>query len=368
MFSGPDALAEGTILADSYRVGRRLGQGGMGTVYEATLERLGRLVAIKVLDPSLATDEVHLERFRREAVAAASLGHPNIVGVFDFHRSDGCVFFAMELLRGEALHRLVRREGRLAPARAVRIITQVLSGLRAAHEAGVVHRDLKPPNVFVIPVAGGVELVKILDFGVAKLGEAKGERLTLDGTAVGTPHFFSPEQARGEDVDGRADLFATGVLLHLLLTGQHPFHALEVGSIVKRIVAEAPDPVRVPEVPDALAGVVRRALKKRRRDRYQTAEEFADALAPFLGGEDLRAPAEAQRPGGRKHAARPQRGPLLLAALLGASATLMSAAVFAGVYVLLAALSASSPTPPSPAPPVPTGAGAREVPMLPATR
>jgi serine/threonine protein kinase len=279
-----DEIPPGTVLQGGYRVGRKLGQGGMGSVYEAVQESLGRRVALKVLNPVLARDERHLERFRREALASAALGHPNIVQVTDIQRSPDVAFYVMEFLDGEPLHRILRREGRLSANRSAALVSQVCAALEAAHRAGIVHRDLKPANVFVTPIAGGVELAKLLDFGIAKLREAPGmKRLTATGAVVGTPHYLSPEQARGEDVDLRADIFAAGVLLYLLLTGALPFYHDDIAEMFRRLARDPPPPIRdrAPEAPDGLLAVVDKALAKRPEQRYQTAAEMAAALSPF---------------------------------------------------------------------------------------
>jgi eukaryotic-like serine/threonine-protein kinase len=279
-----DEIPQGTVLQGGYRIARKLGQGGMGSVYEAVQESLGRRVAVKVLNPALARDERHLERFRREALASAALGHPNIVQVTDIQRSPEAAFYVMEFLEGEPLHRILRRDQRLSTSRTAAIMSQVCSALEAAHRAGIVHRDLKPANVFVTPIAGGVELAKLLDFGIAKLRESPGmKRLTATGSVVGTPHYLSPEQARGEDVDHRADIFAAGVLLYLLLTGALPFYHDDIAEMFRRLARDPPPPVRerAPECPEGLVAIVEKALAKRPDQRYQTAAEMAAALAPF---------------------------------------------------------------------------------------
>ncbi|MFI5298360.1 MAG: serine/threonine-protein kinase, partial [Polyangiales bacterium] len=221
---------QGALLGGRYRVGRLLGAGGMGAVYEAMQEDLGRRVAIKVLLPEViasSDDAEALRRFAREARAAAALHHPNIVAVTDFSPGDATApaFLVMELLQGRSVARAIMDEGRLGPERVVTIAIQILAALETAHAAGLVHRDIKPDNVFLVPVTGaaGGELVKVLDFGIAKLargGGATSSGLTATGAVLGTPAYMSPEQARGRDVDARSDLYAVGALMYHALSGR----------------------------------------------------------------------------------------------------------------------------------------------------
>ncbi|MEM9193326.1 MAG: serine/threonine-protein kinase [Myxococcota bacterium] len=280
MLSTPD-IQEGETLDGGYRIVRKIGEGGMGAVYEASQEHLGRRVAIKVLSPALAGDRDHLERFRREAMATAALGHPNIIQVTDIRWAGGRAYYVMEFLEGESLSDLLKKKRRLPHAQAVRIVSQVLSALHAAHEMGIVHRDLKPANVFITPIAAGVELVKLLDFGIAKLREGDGfRRLTATGAIVGTPQYLAPEQARGEPVDARTDVFAAGTLLYLVIGGQLPFFHPHLSEMVKNICTQPPHPLKsyTPDVPDALVAVVERALAKDPAARFASAAAMKAAL------------------------------------------------------------------------------------------
>ncbi len=262
-----------TVLAERYRIVSPLGSGGMADVYLAEDERLGRLVAVKVLKARLAADEEFLERFRIEAQAAASLNHPGIVAVYDRGEADGATFIAMEYVRGESLKQRVRRDGALPQDEAVRIALAVLSALGAAHARAIVHRDATSYNVMLDE--GG--RVVVTDFGIARMGESA---LTRTGAMMGTSSYLSPEQAQGRPADERSDLYSLGVVLFEMLTGRVPFRGEHDVAVAMQHVSSAPPNPRTlaPGVSEALAGVVMRALSKDPEDRYQTAEEFAAAL------------------------------------------------------------------------------------------
>lgn len=274
----------GTTLGGRYRVVRRIDAGGMGVVWEAIQEDLGRRVAVKTLHAHLATDTTTLERFRREATQVAALGHPNIVQITDFASGEGAdPFYVMEYLEGSSLAEIVRRSGRLAPERAVFIALQVLAALGVAHEAGLVHRDVKPGNVFVTPIAGGADLVKVLDFGVAKvIRDGPPSSFQSDVRhVVGTVSYMSPEQLLGEAVDGRADLYAVGATLYHTLSGRRPFEDASTPVELTRAICRL-EPAPLDEaagVDPALARVVARALAKSPDERYPRASDMARALA-----------------------------------------------------------------------------------------
>lgn len=276
----------GSLLGDRYRVVKRLARGGMGTVYEGLQEDLGRRVALKIVHPSLARHHATLERFRLEAVAAASLAHPHIVQVTDFQvDGPGPPFLVMDLLVGSSFEDVCRSEGPLAPRRVAVIATQVLDALAAAHQAGLVHRDLKPSNVFLTSLSGVPDVVKLLDFGVAKMHESEEfQRLTAAGALVGTPLFMAPEQARGEDVDGRADLYSLGMCMYLALTGHVPFPVGDQAELLQAIQDREPVPIRTlrPDCEPALADIVAQAMDKDPRRRFQTANAMLGALRPWV--------------------------------------------------------------------------------------
>jgi serine/threonine-protein kinase len=278
-------IPPGTDVEGRYRVLQLLGEGAMGAVYEADDLTVGRTIALKVLHLRFARSAEVVRRFAREAQAAASIGHPHIVSVTDFGTHDERPFLVMELLRGETLGARLARELSLAPAEACAVVGQVLSALAAAHAIGVVHRDLKPDNVFLCEGSGAV---KLLDFGVSKFhppGEGAA-LVTQDGVPIGTPSYMAPEQWTGQrDVDLRADLYAMGAMLYELLTGALPFEARSTGQLYGIVVhgtaaPRAPSEV-APDIPAALDAVVLRAVSRDRALRFQTAEDFLDALRPF---------------------------------------------------------------------------------------
>ena len=275
----------GSLLGGRYRVGSVLGEGGMGAVYEAVQEDLHRRVALKVLHDHYASDPELRGRFRREAHVVAKLEHPNVVQINDFQTNDGePPFLVMELLHGENLRDLLKRSVRLPPERVAFIAVQVLSALEAAHRANVVHRDIKPDNIFLERTSAQEDLVKVLDFGVAKLlGGEPSVRLTRQGLVVGTLSYMSPEQALGDSVDGRADLYALAAVMYVALAGRKPFDASTPSALLQKILHETPAPLVSirSDVGDGLSAVVARALAKRPDDRFATAAEMARALAPF---------------------------------------------------------------------------------------
>src|SRR5690606_18537033 len=241
LFSG--AALVGRVIASRYRVVGILAEGGMGTVYAAENVLTHRQIAIKRLHPELARDAANVERFQREAKAAATLGHHNIVEVIETGLAeDGAPFLAMEYLVGETLAAALRREGRLAPSRAVYVMGQVLSALETVHRNGIVHRDLKPDNIFLTRRGGRADFVKILDFGVSKFQSPDGgeaSALTRTGMMVGTPHYISPEQARGSRAhDHRVDIYAAGVILYECLTGRLPFDGANYNRSEERRVGK----------------------------------------------------------------------------------------------------------------------------------
>ena len=269
----------------------------MGVVYEAMQEDLGRRVALKVMHPGLAQSPTAIERFRREAVAAAALSHPHIVQVTDLVQDgDGPAFLVMELLSGESLEAAIQRDGPMSVERVLFITTQVLDALGAAHRAGIVHRDLEPANIFLTQLAGVADVVKLLDFGTAKLRETlEFARLTQTGQLVGTPLFMAPEQARGDQVDGRADVYSLGLVMHVALTARTPFPTHDAAALLKAIQDSAPEPITHsrPDLKDDLVALIAQATSKDPASRFQTVEAMRGALSA-IGGSRMRAEHAAQ--------------------------------------------------------------------------
>jgi hypothetical protein len=274
----------GVIVGERYRIVSRLGIGGMGAVYRAEHTMMRRDLAIKVLLPELGGKEEFARRFEREAESASRLTHPNIITVTDFGRTpEGSLFLVMEFLAGQSLSAAIAG-GPMAPSRALAIMRQILRALDHAHAAGVVHRDLKPENIMLVERDGRPDVVKILDFGIAKVTEPQSSReaLTQAGVIFGTPEYLSPEQALGEAVDARADIYAAGVILFEMLGGRRPFESDDKVKIISMHLAHAPPRIRDVNpnvnVPVALEQVVLQALEKSRENRFATAAAFLQAL------------------------------------------------------------------------------------------
>jgi len=277
------AFTRDTVIDQRYRVIGRIGSGGMADVYCAEDLQLGRRVALKLLYDRFAQDEEFVERFRREASAAAGLQHPNVVGIFDRGEWDGTYYIAMEFLEGRSLKDLVREEGPLPPERAVAIAIQILKALRFAHRRGVVHRDIKPHNVLVDEEGR----VKVTDFGIALAGASD---MTETGSIMGTAQYLSPEQAQGQPVDARADLYAVGVVLYEMLTGRVPFEGDSAVTVALKQVSEPPvPPSRLdPALNPALEATVMRALEKEPARRFADADAFIAALEEARGATSMR--------------------------------------------------------------------------------
>lgn len=279
-------LPVGTILHDSHRLVRKIGEGGMGTVYEAVHVRLKKKkFAIKILKTSFAANKVPYARFRREAEIATELGHPNIVEVFDFYETEtGLPCMVMELLEGEDLEARLERCRHLSPSELIKILDQVGSALQAAHDQGIVHRDLKPANIF-LAAAEEQEEIKLLDFGVSKIKHSK-TKLTGDVAVFGTPQYMSPEQGMGQtrSVDQTTDIFALGVICYQALSGRLPFDGETIPGTIHLICYEDPTPITdiVPALPRAVHRVLGRALAKARQNRYQGVTHLVEDLKKAL--------------------------------------------------------------------------------------
>ncbi|MEM8609400.1 MAG: serine/threonine-protein kinase [Myxococcota bacterium] len=336
-----DALI-GATLDGRYRVEALLGEGGMGLVYRVTHVQLQKTLAIKVLrSENIREDEV-LARFRREAQSASNIGNEHIVDIHDFGTMpDGSTYFVMECLEGVDLIDAIDKVQRLPEARAVHIARQICVALGAAHRAGIVHRDLKPENVFLTTRRNDEDFVKILDFGIAKVAN-RPHRLTRDGEVLGTPHYMSPEQCSGDEVDHRTDIYALGVLLYEMVTGHVPHDADSMMAILTKQMYE--DPVaprtRVSSISPELERIILCSLEKRPEQRYGTMEAMEEDLrrleeTPRAGGQDTLTlgpmPPEERKPDSRRTATT--------------WAIAAAAVVLLGVAIGVAALAGREPAP-----------------------
>jgi serine/threonine-protein kinase len=361
----------GQLLLGRYRIVRKLGEGGMGAVYEGKHELIGKRLAIKCLHPQYMSNKEVVERFHREANAATAVGNEHIIEVSDVGSfEDGSPFIVMEFLEGVEFGRLIEKEGSLPVARLVHIVSQLCNALQAAHARGIVHRDMKPENVYLIKRGGDHDFVKVLDFGISKMkesNEALGGGLTKTGMALGTPYYMPPEQAQGvKDLDHRADVYAVGVILYQGLTGGLPFDADSYPALMVKILTEpaAPPTLFRSDVPPELEAIVMRAMSKDRAKRHQTMDELAADLAPFASLDGKPVMLGSVRPSGaaettpfswtqkneteaRKTSEAPRKQSSMLV-MGGAAAGLL---LMGGIFLALRGGSAPGPAPaPTPAP------------------
>jgi len=363
----------GKELLGQFRIVERIGRGGMGEVYKAEQPAMERLVAIKILHARLAARQDLVQRFRREARAMSRLTHPNTVRVFLYGQLEdtGQLYIVMEYLDGVDLARLTRRDGPMDPTRAARIMIQVLGALEEAHSVGIVHRDLKPENILLTSQGGIADFPKVLDFGLAKVREPKNQPgamvLTQEGMVFGTPEFMSPEQARGETLDSRSDIYSLGVILYELLTAQLPFPRCKPMEYISHHINTPPIPVteRNPDLhlPPGLDPIIAKSLEKDRDKRYQSAREFAEALRSVLprearsgtmraiptGGDDTGRVPQQRRTSGS--VAPPAGGRGLVIGLLALIAVLLAVVI----WLLAAGREPPPPVPAAGAPPAATG-------------
>jgi len=301
----PDPLI-GRVIADRYRIVGHVGRGGMGVVYKVEHLRIGKLMAMKLLTGELSRNREVVRRFKREALAASRLTSINTVQVWDFGHSDGLTYLVMELVAGEDLGRVLKREGPIPFRRIAQIAVQVCNSMKEAHERGIVHRDIKPENILVLHPGGGEEqnefdtpdqararqltdLVKVLDFGLAKLHDDERphtNEVTTTGAIVGTPYYMAPEQIRGEVVDGRADIYALGAVMYRAITGHTPFSATTPMAVLTQHLTEPliPPHERAPSlsIPKEASDIIAKCMAKDRNDRYGSAAELREALITYL--------------------------------------------------------------------------------------
>jgi hypothetical protein len=266
----------GTIIEGRYRIDEKLGAGGMGAVYRATRLMIGDEVAVKILHAE-QSDPNATQRFRREAQAAARLKHPNAVDIYDFGvTNDGLQYLVMEFVEGDSLRKLIKENGPFPCSTAAPILTQVCAALEEAHRHNIIHRDIKPDNIIINSLEAGLR-VKVLDFGIAKLRDDAASSLTQTGNVLGTPHYMSPEQCLGEELDSRSDIYSLGVVLYEMLSGRVPFNSPVSTAVVVQHVNQTPPSLRTlnPSIPPAVETVVLGALEKKREARPQSATELS---------------------------------------------------------------------------------------------
>jgi eukaryotic-like serine/threonine-protein kinase len=350
--------AEPIVLAGRYRLLSKLGQGGMGSVHEAEDLTLGSRVAVKLIDPVAALDPQACERFRREARAAAAIRSTHVVQVLDFGIDDGRPYIAMELLKGESLRDRLSRSVRFEPAQTLELLTQVGRALSLAHESNIVHRDIKPDNIFVVR-EGDQDVVKVLDFGIAHVepGFADGEGLkTATGALLGTPFYMSPEQARGRSVDHRTDIWSFALIACECLVGRRPYQADSISELLHAICYETPPlPSELGPVPAGFDAWFARAAARKRDDRYASIVQAVEELRRVLGGgaggdlativaespselEVTAPPSATTLPGGSSRQSR--RSPVVLGGV-----GIVVVALVAGGYGVYALMARSAPAP-----------------------
>ncbi|MDX2184250.1 MAG: protein kinase [Gemmatimonadaceae bacterium] len=273
----------GQVIAERYHVMKKLGEGGMGQVYLAEHVKMGRKSAVKVMHSSMNADPDAVSRFNREASNASRINHPNVCAIYDFGETpEGVIYLAMEFIEGKPLTDIIEEAGALPPARAGEITRQAADALTVAHDLGIVHRDLKPDNIMVTRTREGADLVKVVDFGIAKAGNNEAQKVTKTGLVVGTPEYMSPEQLAGDKLDGRSDLYSLGLVTYNCLTGTLPFKSESAQEAMIMRLTDSPRPLATvrPDIawPASLQAVMDRVLARDARDRYATASEYARDL------------------------------------------------------------------------------------------
>jgi serine/threonine-protein kinase len=279
----------GATLAGKYHILDRLGSGAMGAIYKATHLNLGKPVVLKVLHPHLLREEAHVQRFKREAKAASRLNQPNCITILDYDKTpDGWSYICMEFVEGKDLSRILHEEKKLSPERGIRIALQVVDALDEAHSKAVIHRDLKPENIMIERIRNNPDFVKVLDFGIAKIQDTSdsgsGSFKTATGMVFGTPEYMSPEQIKGEELDGRSDIYSLGVVIYQMLSGILPFTGETVLEVATKHLSHPPPPLEevAPDLPLEIVRIVDKMLKKNREERFSSAGEVREALLHCL--------------------------------------------------------------------------------------
>jgi serine/threonine-protein kinase len=274
----------GSVIAERYHILKKLGEGGMGTVYLAEHVKMGRKAALKVMNPGMNSDPDAIARFNREAANASRLNHPNVCGIYDFGETpDGLIYLAMEFIEGESLTSLIEKNGSLAAPRAASIIHQAADALAVAHDYGIVHRDLKPDNIMIAKGRDGSDLVKVVDFGIAKASSSDAQKVTKTGLVVGTPEYMSPEQLAGDKLDGRSDIYSLGLVAFNCLTGLLPFPSNSAQEAMIMRLTDQPKTLAEmkPDIewPAELQAVMDKVLARDANERYQKSAEFGRDIA-----------------------------------------------------------------------------------------
>ncbi len=274
----------GSIVAERYHILKKLGEGGMGTVYLAEQVKMGRKAALKVMNPGMNSDPDAIARFNREAANASRLNHPNVCGIYDFGETpEGLIYLAMEFIEGESLTSLIEKNGYLAAPRAASIIHQAADALAVAHDYGIVHRDLKPDNIMIAKGRDGSDMVKVVDFGIAKASSSDAQKVTKTGLVVGTPEYMSPEQLAGDKLDGRSDIYSLGLVAFNCLTGLLPFPSNSAQEAMIMRLTDQPKTLAEikPDIewPPELQAVMDKVLARDADERYQKSAEFGRDIA-----------------------------------------------------------------------------------------
>jgi serine/threonine-protein kinase len=372
---GDGAELVGSVIAERYHVVRQLGEGGMGRVYLAEHVKMGRLSAVKVMSRRIVTDADAISRFNREAANASRISHPNVAAVYDFGETpEGLIYLAMEYVDGEPLTEVLARERALPAERAAEIVRQTGEALAAAHDLGIVHRDLKPDNIMLARGRDGGDVVKVVDFGIAKAAGVDAQKVTRTGLVIGTPEYMSPEQIAGDPLDARSDVYSLGLVAYTLFTGQLPFPSRTAQeSVIMRLtdppktLAELRGEVSWPPV---VQEVMDRALQRDAAHRYGSAREFGRALRdavagapvslpplpPSAGRDAVRIPPTRVTEAARPAAAPPARPMRARMPMLAGAAALVVAVAVIGAVLASTRRSDADPVPPAPRPEAERGA------------
>jgi serine/threonine-protein kinase len=327
--SGNDLV--GSIIAERYHVLRKLGEGGMGQVYLAEHVRMGRKSALKVMNPGMVKDVDAVTRFNREAANASRISHPNVAAVYDFGETpDGVIYLAMEFVDGPPLTKVIESQGSLPPQRAAEIVRQAADALAVAHDMGIVHRDLKPDNIMLATTRDGGDLVKVVDFGIAKAAGADAQKVTRTGLVVGTPEYMSPEQLAGDKLDGRSDIYSLALVAFNMLTGTLPFPSDSTQESMIMRLTDKPQPLQAMKSdvpwPAEVQRVMDRALERQASARYASAPEFARDLVRAVE----RMPDTAAREAGTQVIAAPSAVPAAGTVAMAGTVVVPGAAAAAG--------------------------------------